>query len=1348
MQIQDITAQNAKEQKQELLEEVQQFAEELEVSNEELQSTTEELQVANEELRQQSDELIELNYDLRESEGRFRSFYELPLIGIAITSPEKGWIEANDKICDILGYSHEELYNISWDEITYPDDLDKDLEQFNRVLNGYIDGYNIEKRFIRKDGAVVFTYISVGCIRNEDNSVKYFAVLIDDISEIKKAEERLRESEEKFRALIYNSTDIIRILDKNGLIVFDSPSSSRILGYSEGSLIGKSPMEFIHPDDRERVQNDLKDVYKEKNTGIPTEFRIRKANGTYLPVESIAQNLIDIPEIEGIVVNTHPIKDRKKLEEYLIKTNRSLRVLSDCNKSLIRAKDENELLKEICDIIIDMGEYTFVWVGYPDDEKILQPVAFAGKEEKYLQNIHVSWDNTELGKGPSGNAYRKGKEFIINDLSTDESFDPWRDEALKRGYASVISLPLFSKGKIIGIISIYSSEIDRFNEEEIGLLRELASDLAYGIISIRSDIEREKVKNELGRSEYKYRTLFDNAGDGILIMDEDKFIDCNVKAMEIYGVTKKEEIIGKTPYGFFSPKYQSIDELSKKKALEHIKNALNGKQQFFEWKHKRLDGKVKYTEVNLTRLKMGDNHNLMAIVRDITERVKAAKTIKESEIYYKTIFENTGTATIIIEEDKTISLVNSEFEKLYGYSKEDIEGKIKWTDFVADKDDLERMKKYHEIRSNNTTSVPRNYEFKFLNRKREVRDIFITVALIPGTNKRLVSLLDITDKKQSTKALRESKAKLKIAMDMAKLVSWEYDVKTDMFTFDDQFYALYGTSVEKEGKTKMSSEEYSTRFIPPEESYMVSEEINKVLKTDDPNYFQTIEHSIIRADGEKRHILVRLGVVIDDKGQTVKTYGANQDITERKKAEEELKEKAIMLANVNDAVIGTDTNYLINYWNRAAEEIYGYNADEIIGQYAGILEPKFIGMNSEEALKQLESTGELNVQLFHTTKDGRKIIIDSRNQLLFDENGKLYGNIGINRDITERKKAEEALKESEEKYRDLAELLPQPVFESDLNGDVTYVNQIGLETFGYTQEDLDNVLNMFQFLAPEDQNRAIEDNLRMLNGEGLSVGEYTGLRKDGTTFPMITYVNPIIQKNKVIGTRGVLIDISELKKAEEKIKGSLKEKELLLREVHHRVKNNLQIMSSLLNLQSGVIKDERALEAFRDSQTRVRSMALIHGELYQSKNLVNIDFGDYIHNLVLGILSTYSPYSDIKHDINVENIFFGLDTAIPCGLIINELVMNSIKHAFPTNNSQKEKEIKIRLNKENNHFKLIIGDNGIGISDELDITKSDTLGLQLVNSLVDQLDGEIKLNRKNGTEFTILFNELKYKDRF
>jgi PAS domain S-box-containing protein len=450
---------------------------------------------------------------------------------------------------------------------------------------------------------------------------------------------------------------------------------------------------------------------------------------------------------------------------------------------------------------------------------------------------------------------------------------------------------------------------------------------------------------------------------------------------------------------------------------------------------------------------------------------------------------------MIVDEDTTITKVNSEFEEFMGYAKDEVENKMKWINIVATEEYLNKMLKYHTFRRIEPESAPRNYETKLINKKGEVKDVFMTVAMIPQTKRSVASLLDITDKKKSRIALRESKARLKIAMDLAKLVSWEYDVKSDMFTFDDQFYALYGTSIEKEGGTKMSSEEYARRFIPPEDSSLVAEEIAGALRTEDPDYYRNFEHRIIRADGELRFMIVLFGIVKDDKGHTIIIYGANQDITERKKSEE-------------------------------------------------------------------------------------------------------------------------------------------------------------------------------------------------------------------------------------------------------RIKASLKEKEALLKEVHHRVKNNMQIISSLLNLQSSHIDDEDAIVAFNESQGRIISMSLVHESLYLSNNLSRIDFENYVKKLVMNILTTYRAYNvDVK--FKIDKTAFNIETAIPCGLIINELVTNSIKHAFEGNGGL----ITIEFTQESNKFKLVINDNGVGLPYHLFNGSSNSLGLELVKMLVGQLDGELKMDNINGTTFTIVFEELIYKER-
>lgn len=235
-------------------------------------------------------------------------------------------------------------------------------------------------------------------------------------------------------------------------------------------------------------------------------------------------------------------------------------------------------------------------------------------------------------------------------------------------------------------------------------------------------------------------------------------------------------------------------------------------------------------------------------------------------------------------------------------------------------------------------------------------------------------------------------------------------------------------------------------------------------------------------------------------------------------------------------------------------------------------------------------------------------------------------------------------------------------------------------------------------------------------------------------------------KELALANAGLSAEIAERIRAEEIIKASLQEKEVLLREIHFRVKNNLQIVSSLLYLQSRSVTDEDSAKIFKESQNRVKSMALIHEKLYRSENLARVDFADYIRNLVAYHFMSYGVASGkIDLHINIDEVLLGIDTAIPCGLIVNELVSNSLKHAFP---DPRKGEISIDLHSYgDSRFKMVVTDNGIGFKDGMDFKRTQTLGLQLVNTLVKQIDGKIKLDTRNGSRFEIDFNELKYKDR-
>ena len=228
----------------------------------------------------------------------------------------------------------------------------------------------------------------------------------------------------------------------------------------------------------------------------------------------------------------------------------------------------------------------------------------------------------------------------------------------------------------------------------------------------------------------------------------------------------------------------------------------------------------------------------------------------------------------------------------------------------------------------------------------------------------------------------------------------------------------------------------------------------------------------------------------------------------------------------------------------------------------------------------------------------------------------------------------------------------------------------------------------------------------------------------------------------VLGVNTVVQDVTESKQAGQQIKASLEEKEVLLREIHHRVKNNLQVISSLLNLQSTYIKDREALGLFKESQERVKSMALLHEKLYQARDLGKIDFGAYIRDLTATLFHSYGAQSrEISFEILASEILLGIDTAVPCGLILNELISNCLKHAFPAGEPGK---IRIDLSREGDRqFSLIVRDNGVGLPAGLDLESLPSLGLKIVKTLADQLSATLEVQQRNGTEFTIIFSELK-----
>ncbi len=504
------------------------------------------------------------------------------------------------------------------------------------------------------------------------------------------------------------------------------------------------------------------------------------------------------------------------------------------------------------------------------------------------------------------------------------------------------------------------------------------------------------------------------------------------------------------------------------------------------------------------------------------------------------------------------------------------------------------------------------------------------------------------------------------------------------------------------------------------------------------------------------------------------------EIIERKRIEEELKLKAQLLDAATDSIMLHDLDGNFIYLNKKAYELRGYTKDEMmemnlydlnVPEYAKLIKPRTKELMEKgqaifESVNLCKDKSSLPVEVHAQVieSEGRKLILSvarditerkrAENELkkyhehleeLVEERTAELKRINekLRREINDRKKAEKALKESEAYYRSLFENTGTATVIIEEDTTISMANAEVEKISGYSKEEIKGK-SWTEFVVNEDLEGVTEYyNLRRIDPEAAPRHyEFRIIDKHGDVKNIFATVGIILGTKKTLAS---LLDITEHRLAEDRIKQSLKEKEVLLREIHHRVKNNLQIISSLLSLQSRYIKDKEAFELFMESQARVKSIAGVHEKLYQSKDLTRVDFADYIKSLSSNLLYTYAAYPNlIKLNINVEDVSLNIETAIPLGLIVNELLTNSIKHAFPDG---REGEIRIDLRPTDDRIELVVGDNGVGFPEDLDFRKTESLGMQLVFELVDQLDGEIELDRSHGTEFKIVFGELEYEER-
>ena len=492
----------------------------------------------------------------------------------------------------------------------------------------------------------------------------------------------------------------------------------------------------------------------------------------------------------------------------------------------------------------------------------------------------------------------------------------------------------------------------------------------------------------------------------------------------------------------------------------------------------------------------------------------------------------------------------------------------------------------------------------------------------------------------------------------------------------------------------------------------------------------------------------RSGGIPEAAGGSKSVSGVENPMT----TQESLRKERNFLSGILEAspagILGSDRDGKILFANAAAEKILGMNRKALakwnfFSPLGTVTDFDGRPASDQKALFDemvRTSTPLKGIRRAVRMPDGRVFYFTLNAAPLPDESGACGGFALVFEDVTREVEADRVRRESERRYQLITNSISDGVVVLDRESRVVYVSPRWLAISEYSEEEA--IGRPFPEVGgiPEEYVPVMLERFeRAAEGETISLYDMAIQTKSGRRIPIEVNMSDYRDmEGRVIGRIGVFRDISERKRADEVLKSALREKEVLLREIHHRVKNNMQVISSLINLQAARLEDPRAREMLRESQRRIRTMALIHEKLYQSTDLNRINFSEYVRSLCVHLFHGFQvDPTKIRLNLDLEDISLDVSSSIPCGLIVNELVSNSLKHAFPDG---REGEIAVHFHRTDGEgLELRVSDDGVGFPPDLDFRNTGTLGMQIVTMLAEQIDGTISREGGRGTSFRISF---------
>ncbi|AKB35493.1 sensory transduction histidine kinase [Methanosarcina siciliae C2J] len=711
------------------------------------------------------------------------------------------------------------------------------------------------------------------------------------------------------------------------------------------------------------------------------------------------------------------------------------------------------------------------------------------------------------------------------------------------------------------------------------------------------------------------------------------------------------------------------------------------------------------------------------------------------------VVELSEDAIITKSLDGIIISWNRGAEQIYGYSAKEILGKpisILEPPILA-----EETKELTEM----VEQEDRIHHYETLRLRKDGKTINVSLTLSPifNTSENLIAILiiarDITRNKKAEEKIQTSEERYRIVTERTGQVIYDYDMRTDKCSWAGAIEEVTGYSFEEFQKL---GKDVWIENIKPLNTNCADEKSWSMRRTE--NRFKE-ELMFRRKDGTCIYIENRGVCLTDPEGHPYEAIGVLKDITGPRLAKTQLQEseERYRIATERTGQVVLDFNLKTSELRLAGaiREVTGYDPEELENSDKSVLIEYVHPEDRTELLdafrKSFEAEKKFQVEFRLRIRDGNYIYAESRGTWLTDGKGEVYRVIGVIKNITDRILEIKKVEESEKKYRSFIQNFHGIIYQADENFVPIFLHGAVEELTGYGAKEFTSRVKWEDIIHPDDLARVLKEEENIKSSPSTDYGEleYRIKHRDGR----IRWVNETYQKiqgndEKPGFYQSTIYDVTEKKEAENFVTNLEVARK---KEIHHRIKNNLQVISSLLDLQAEKFRDKEVLKAFRESQDRVVSMSLIHEELYKGGGNDTLNFSEYIRKLTENLFLTYSLRSkNVLLCMELEeNAFFNMDTAVPLGIIVNELVSNSLKYAFTDN---REGEIRIRLCREENNnetqkslFSLTISDNGKGMPENMELESFESLGLQLVNILIDQLDGEIELKRGHGTEFRINF---------